>query len=78
MLLLSGLGWGVKVGEAKSPCAEASWLAGAFTTLIAPSLTVSRTGPEAALMAVGSLGCALPTRDESHLKRYFSCLTVMR
>ena len=52
------------------------WRAGAFTTLTAPSLALSRTDPEAALIAVGSSGCSLLTRDENHLKRYFSRVTM--
>lgn len=80
MLLLFGLGWEVEAGRSKVKCVQRppGWLAGALPTLIAPSLPLSRTGPEAALIAVGSLGCAPLMRDESHLQRYFSYVTLMR
>lgn len=59
-------------------CVEASRRAGAFTDFIASSLTLTKRGRDAALIAVGSLGYSVLTGDESLLKRYFVCVTVMR
>lgn len=78
MLLLSGLGWKAEGGRSQVTWVQRppGWLLGAFATLTTPSLPPSRTGPEAALIAVGSGGCALLTGGESHLKRYFSRIAM--
>lgn len=78
MLQLSGLGWKAEGGRSQVTWVQRppGWLIGVFAMLATPSLPPSRTGPEAALIAVGSGGCALLTGGESHLKRYFSHIAM--